>query len=59
MARCEEAYTKNKAKKKDTKSLTTGSDKYRARALRAEYFEKPLSVRKAITKAKATQMRLF
>ena len=38
---------------------TSWSDQYRARQIRSEYFAKPLSQRKAIAKAQATQLRLF
>ena len=55
----EEYYAKNAQKKASQarRSPTLGSDQHRAREIRAIYLAKPLSQRKAITKA--TQMRLL
>ena len=57
----EEVYAKWKKKKpaKGDRPSTFGSDIDRARAVRAEYFAKPLSVRKAIAKAQASQSVMF
>ena len=52
----EEYYDKEKKKAKTRRSASARSDRDRARAVRSEYFKKPLAVRKAI--AKATQTRL-
>jgi len=60
MTRCLEEYEKAaKRRKKAGRPLAPGSDQYRAKQVRAEYFAKPLVVRKAIAKAQAAQGRLM
>ncbi len=59
----EEYYVKEAKRKKRSaaavRPLSVGSDIARARAVRSEYFAKSLSVRKAIDKAQARQVRMF
>jgi len=60
MARYREYVAAQEKRKKKTRgSAPPGADQYWTRKVRAEYFAKPLSARKAILKAQASQLRLM